>query len=144
VWGAVPGFGTGVGATAIQAEDEWTIETNVKYSQLRVQGRTVGFKLDSAAFMARVRPYGPTQTQIMNRVGSHFLGGRLGSADLVLTASLSGTTITLKNAEVHGAGFEFGGTALGTGEIGFVNEMRFSAGAPLSLLEFSNFVGSGS
>lgn len=140
VWGAVAGFGGAAGslgdAGSIEAEDEWTIECDVKYSALKVQGRTVGYKLDSAAFMAKCRPYGPTHTDIVAAVGAHTHGQRLGSADLVLTGP-SAKTITLENAAVRGAGFEFGGTQLGNGEIGFVNEMTFTAGAPTSLLTFS-------
>jgi hypothetical protein len=130
VWGAVTGF------DAIEAEDEWTIETAVKYSPLKVQGRTRGLKLDSVGFMAKCRPFGPTQTQILANIGAHTHGQRLGSADLTLTGP-SSKTITLKNAEIKGGGFQFGGTQLGTGEIGFVNEMTFSAGAPQPLLIFS-------
>ena len=129
-WGAVTGF------TAIQAEDEWTIETSVKYSPLKVQGRTLAMKLDSVGFMAKCKPYGPTHTQILGIVGAHTQGQRMGSADLVLTGP-SAKTITLKNCELRGAGFTFGGTTLGTGEVAFVNEMTFIAGASQSLLEFS-------
>ncbi len=129
-WGAVTGF------TAIEAEDEWTIENTISYSPLKVQGRTLALKLDSVSFMAKCRPYGPTHTQLLGIVGGHTHGQRLGSADLVLTGP-SSKTITLENAELRGAGFNFGGTQLGTGEIAFVNEMSFSAGAPTSLLTFS-------
>lgn len=130
VWGAVTGF------DAVEAEEEWTIETDAKYSPLKIQGRTVGYKLDSVGYMARVRPYGPTQTQILGQVGEHTHGQRLGSADLVLTGPAS-KTITLENAEVRGAGFEFGGTTLGTGEIAFVNEMTFTTGVANALITFS-------
>ncbi len=129
-WGSVTGF------TDIEAEDEWTIEPAISYSALTVQGRTRGFKLDSVAFMAKCRPFGPTHTQILGAIGAHTHGQRLGQYDLVLTGP-SSKTITLKNAEIKGGGFEFGGTRLGTGEIGFVNEMTFSAGAPQPLLVFS-------
>ena len=130
VWGSVTGF------DAVEAEDEWTIETNIKYSALKVQGRTRGMKLDSVAFMAKCRPFGPTHTQIVGAIGAHTHGGRLGSADLTLTGP-SSKTITLKNAAIKGGGFDFGGTQLGSGEIGFVNEMTFSAGAAQPLLVFS-------
>jgi hypothetical protein len=129
-WGAVTGF------TAIEAEDEWTVENSIKYSPLKVQGRTVAMKLDSVSFMAKVRPYGPTQTQILGIVGAHTAGQRMGAHDLVLTGP-SAKTITLANAEIKGAGFQFGGTQLGTGEIAFVSEMTFTTGAPNALLTFS-------
>jgi hypothetical protein len=130
-WGAVTGF------TGMEAEDEWTIEPSIAYTDLKVQQRSLAMKLDSVEFMIRVRPYGPTHTQILTQVGSHTHGQVLGSADLVLTSATTGKTITLKNAGVRGAGFEFGGTALGTGEIGFVNEMTFTTGAAQPLLVFS-------
>jgi hypothetical protein len=130
-WGAVTGF------TAIQAEEEWTIETTAQFSPLKVQGRTLSMQFDSIKFMAKCRPFGPTHTQIVGAVGAHLQGQRLGAHDLVLTSSASAKTITLNNSEIKGAGFDFGGTVLGTGEIGFVQEMQFSAGAPTKLIQFS-------
>jgi hypothetical protein len=134
-WGIVAGFG-GDGGGAMQAEDEWTIEFTAKYDMLKVQGRTYAAKLSSVNAMARLKPYGPTHTNIIARVGAHTQGQRLGSADLVLTGP-SSKTITLKNAEVKGAGFIFGGATLGTGEIGFVVEQTFTTGAPQPILIFS-------
>jgi len=140
IWGTVAGFGGAAGSDTltnpVEAEDEWTIEPNVKYSPLKVQGRTVGYKLDSVGFMAKCRPFGPTHTDIVAAIGAHTHGGRLGSADLTLTGP-SSKTITLKNAAIKGGGFDFGGTQLGSGEIGFVNEMTFTAGAAQPLLVFS-------
>ncbi len=141
--GTPAGFGTGGGATPIEAEDEWTISCEVKYSPLKVQQLTRAFKLDSVKYMVKVRPYGPTHTQIDNAIGinsgGRSLGARFASGtayDLVLTGP-GNKTITLKNADVVGAGFEFGGTKLGTGEIGFINGMTYAAGVPNSLIEFS-------
>lgn len=144
VWGdgtgATAGFGGGAGGVPVEAEDEWTIETEVKFSPLTVQKLVRGYKLDSVRFMARVRPYGPTHTQINTATGinsSRTLGSRFGTtSDLVLTGP-GAKTITLKNADVKGAGFDFGGTKLGTGEIGFVNEMKFVTGNPQPLIAFS-------
>jgi hypothetical protein len=91
----------------------------------------------SAAFMVRVRPVGPTHTQIVGQAKAHTLGVKLGSYDLVLTGP-GGKLITLKNAGVRGAGFEFGGSTLGTGEVGFVNSMTFTAGVPQPLIIFAD------
>ena len=137
VWGTVPGFGGNSGDQPIQAEDEFTVEADVKYSPLKVQSRTFDYKLDSVAFMVKCRPVGPTHTQILNRVLSHTQGQRLGSADLVLTSLDTLHTIRLVNAEVKGAGFEFGGTKLGTGEIGFVHFVTFTSGVPNPALVLS-------
>lgn len=130
-WGSVTGF------TGMEAEEFWTIETDAQYSQLKVQGRTIGTKVDSISFMAKGRPYGPTHTQIMGIVGGHTHGQRLGQYDLVFTGP-SSKTITLHKSELVGAGFEFGGTTLGTGEIGFVTEMNFTAGVSGPLMTFSS------
>jgi len=145
VYGTVAGFGGDAGGTPIEAEDEWTISADIKYSTRPVQKLTRCYVLDSVEFMAKVRPYGPTHTQIDAALGMHsgrLLGSRFATSgiDLVLTGPpIGGTakTITLKNADVVGAGYEFGGTKLGTGEIGFINGMTFTAGAPGSLIEFS-------
>ena len=93
-------------------------------------------KLDSVKFMAKCRPYGPTHTQILGKVGAHSAGQKLGAADLTLTGP-EGKTITLTNTEIRGAGFEFGGTQLGTGEIGFVQATTFTGGAPDPVIIFS-------
>lgn len=141
VWGTVAGFGgaaSSLGVTAaIQAEDEWTIESQIKYSPLKVQDRTMAYKLDSVSFMAKCKPYGPSQTDILAAMAAHSQGQRLGSADLVLTSGLAAKVITLKNAEIKGGGFIFGGTTLGMGEIGFVNFATITTGAINPLLTFS-------
>ena len=138
-WGTLAGFG-GDGGAALQAEDFWTITSEVKYSPLTVQKVTRHMKLDSVSFMAKARLVGPTHTQLLAELLSHTSGSLFGSntnaADLILTGP-SSKTVTLKQSEIKGAGFEFGGTKLGTGEIGFVNKMTFSAGAAQPLLIFS-------
>jgi hypothetical protein len=146
VYGTIAGFGGDVGGTPIEAEEEWTVTSQIKYHAVPVQKLTRAFVLDSVEFMIKVRPYGPTQTQIDAAIGlnsGRLLGSRFASgaaANLVLTGPNPGggaKTITLKNADVVGAGFEFGGTKLGNGEIGFINGMTFAAGVPGSLIEFS-------
>jgi hypothetical protein len=139
-WGTIAGFG-GDGGDPIEAEDEWVIVPDIKYSPLPVQKLVRAYKLDSISFMAKVRPYGPTQPQIDSAIGlssSRTLGSRFANPgyDLILTGP-NAKTITLKNADVFGAGYEFGGTKLGNGEIGFVQSQLFTAGAPGPLLVFS-------
>ena len=138
-WGTLAGFG-GDGGAALQAEDFWTVQINAKYSPLKVQKCTRHMKLDSVEIMAKARLVGPTHTQLIGELGTHTLGSLYGSganaADLILTGPNS-KIITVKKTELRGAGFEFGGTKLGTGEVGFVTQMTFSAGAPQPLLTFS-------
>jgi hypothetical protein len=139
VYGAVAGFGA---ATPMQAEEEWTVSSEVKLQPLTVQKLCRGLLLTSVRYMVKARLVGPTQTQIDAAIGFHssrLLGSRFASGtpiNLVLTDNNS-HTITLKNADVKGVGFEFGGSRLGTGETAFVNAMTFTAGVPDSLIEFS-------
>lgn len=138
-WGDVAGFG-GDSGDPMEAEDEWTISCEVKYQPLPVQKLVRGYMLTSVGYMVRVRPYGPTHSQIATAIGvndGRTLGQRFGSAHDLTLEGPGGKTITLKGADVKGAGYEFGGTRLGTGEIGFVNEMKFAAGVPSALIEFS-------
>lgn len=133
-WGAISGF------TNIQAEDYWQLVPSIKYSPLTVQKVTRHYKLDSARFMLKCRPTGPTHTNLLAKIFARTTGQILKEAsatDLVLTGP-SSKTVTLKNCELKGAGFEFGGTRLGTGEIGFVTTLTFTTGAPQPSLIFSS------
>ena len=138
-WGTLAGFG-GDGGSPMEAEDGWQLVPDIKYSPRTVQKVTRHMVLDSVAFMVKGRPVGPTQSQIAGAVLAHTAGSRFGAgtnaADLLLTGPNS-KTITLKQSEIKGAGFEFGGTKLGNGEIGFVVAMTFATGAPQPLLVFS-------
>jgi hypothetical protein len=137
-WGTNAGFLVGA---QVEAEDEWTISFDVKYQSFAVQKLVRVMTLTSVSIMAKCRPFGPTQSNIDTAIGlnaGRILGSRFGTgtADLVLT-STSGKTITLKSADVKGAGFEFGGSKLGNGEIAFVNQMTFTAGVRQPLIVFS-------
>lgn len=145
VWGTEAGFGGAEGDVAIEAEDEWIITADVKYAVVKAAKLTRAMVLQSVDFMARVVPYGPTHTQILTALGlvggatAASLGARWAvsdGADLVLTGPNS-KTITLKNCHPVGAGFRFGGSRLGTGEIGFVTGMTFTDGAVQPLIVFS-------
>jgi hypothetical protein len=140
-WTAAWASSASLGAT-FEAEDGFTIQTAVKYSPLPVQKLVRAYKLDEVYFMCKGRLFGPTHTEITAALGIN-AGRTLGSfiptanaADLILTGPNS-KTVTLKNADVVGAGFNFGGTKLGTDEVGFVSGMTFTAGAPGPLLVFS-------
>ena len=136
-WGAVAGFGA-----LTQAEDEIVIVPEVKYVPLKVQKLTRAYMLQSVKFMVKLRPVGPTQANIDNALqiqNTGLLGRRLGvssgqATSLVLTGSISGKTITLPKVNLVTAGYEFGGSKLGNGEIGFVANMTFSAGAVQALI----------
>ena len=78
VWGTAAGFGGDLNGTPIEAEEEWVISCEIKYSPLPVQKLVRACKLDSVKFMARVRPFGPTHTQIDAAIGINH-GRLLGS-----------------------------------------------------------------
>lgn len=138
-WGTLAGFG-GDGGSAMEAEDGWQLVPDIKYSARTVQKVTRHMVLDSVSFMLKGRPVGPTQTQLATQLLTHAAGSRFGAgtnaADVVLTGP-SSKTITLKQAELKGAGFEFGGTKLGNGEIGFVISQTFTTGAANPMLVIS-------
>jgi hypothetical protein len=138
-WGTNAGFG-GDGGALMEGEDGIDIVPDIKYSPRLIQKVTAHYVLDSVAFMVKLRPAGPTQTQINAAILAHTTGSRYGAginaAPLVLTGP-NAKTITTSTAEIKGAGFEFGGTKLGNGEIGFVVAMNFTNGVPQPLLTFS-------
>jgi hypothetical protein len=140
-WGTLTGFG-GDGGAAMEAEDGFTLSTAVKYSPLPVQKLVRAYKLDEVYFMVKGRLYGPTHTQITSAMGlnsfrtlGQYIPGT-NKAALVLTGP-NAKTVTLNNADLVGGGFDFGGTKLGTDEVGFVSGMTFSTGAAQPLLVFS-------
>jgi hypothetical protein len=138
-WGTLAGFG-GDAASTLEAEDGWQLVPDIKYSPRVVQKLTRQMVLDSVSFMLKGRLVGPTQSQIAAAILAHTQGLRLGTsanaASMVLTGP-SGKTITLFNADLKGAGFEFGGAKLGNGEVGFVATMAFTGGVPQPLVAFS-------
>ena len=123
-WGTV--FGAG------EAEDGWEIVPEVKYNIITIQKISRIIKLASARFMIKARLSSPNagwHTTLVGKILSHTSGGVLSEGtlagggaplDLKLNGS-NGKVITLKNCEVKNANFEFGGTRLNTGEIGFVS-----------------------
>lgn len=137
-YGTGAGFGGDSGAS-LEAEDFWTIVPNVKYNTHTVQKVSRQMTLASANFMIKARLFGPTHSQLLAKLlsgGSGYLKGSTGGVDLVLSGPAS-KTITLKNCEVKGAGFEFGGSRLRTGEVGFIPLQVFTAGVPQPKLIFS-------
>ena len=146
-WTAAWGTGTGPagfggdGGAAMQAEEEIVIVPEIKYTPLKVQKLTRAYLLQSVKFMAKLRPVGPTHAQLDSALAlqnSGVLGRRFGAAaqaqSLILTGAISGKTITLNQVNLVTGGYEFGGSKLGTGEIGFVAATTFSAGAIQAVL----------
>jgi hypothetical protein len=57
-WGGKTGF------TAFQAQDGWTISHDLKLEPVKIQGRTVDFKIIGYQCMAKCAPIGPSQANI--------------------------------------------------------------------------------
>ncbi len=125
---ATTGWGTVFGA--FEAEDGWEIVPDVQYNMITIQKVTRVAKLASARFMIKGRISSPNagwHSTLLGKILSHTLGGVLsegtlagvGALDLKLIGG-NGKTVTLKNCEVKGAPFSFGGAKLNTDEIAFV------------------------
>jgi hypothetical protein len=118
-WGTVTGF------TSFQALDKWTISWELDLQAVKVQGRTVAYKLMAIRALAKCIPVGPTASQIdaalkyqgTGATHGHKIGGT--GVDLVITGT--GVSVTIKNAALKTAGFVFGAQTLRNGEIGFVS-----------------------
>jgi hypothetical protein len=138
-WGTGAGFG-GDGGSPMEAEDFWTLVPEVKYNEPLQQKIKRHMPLASSRFMLKGKIFGPTHSLLMAAVLGKASGYRNASgaagADLLLSGP-SSKTVTLKQCEVKGAGFKFGGTTLNTGEFGFVSQSMFTAGAPQPQLIFS-------
>ncbi len=139
-WGAAAGFGGDTGGAPMESEDFWTLVPEVKYNAPTQQKIIRHMPLVSARFMLKGRLIGPTHSQLMAAVLSKASGYRNASgaagADLVLTGPNS-KEVTLKNCEIKGAGFQFGGTTLNTGEFGFITQTAYTTGVPDPQLIFS-------
>lgn len=130
------------GFTAFQAQDGWTISHDLKLEPVKIQGRTVDFKIIGYQCMAKCAPIGPSQANIdaelrVQGVGNP-QGHRLGAngADLVITG-VSGVTVTLKNAAMKGGGFRFGNKVLRNGEFAWVSTVGFTTGVASARATFA-------
>lgn len=137
-WFGAWGGGTGFGR--LEAENGWDLVPDVKYNTYTVQKLTRVMKLASARFMIKARLVGMSHTNLVNAILSHTSGGVMTETgapqDLVLTGA-NGKTVTLKNCEVKGAPFSFGGTSLNTDEIAFCQTISVAASVAAPSLIFS-------
>ncbi len=143
VWGSNAGF------NAIDTEEGWTISFNLKVKEWEVDTvGTIDVTFESIDVMAKCIPVGPTASNVLaahtfQQAGSHRgyslanPTGSAASADLVITGADGATIITLKQANVKGAGFEFGNTKLRNSEIGFVATRPFAAGAETAIFSLA-------
>lgn len=118
----------------IETEAGWTIEPTLEIKpEVSDRDGTYDMTLTGVGFMAKCRPIGQTMATIQNAMalqGSSAARGaslRPLSADLTLTTTT--LTATVKNAALVTAGFRWGGNELRLGEVGFVAQRVFDAGA---------------
>ena len=75
----------------------------------------------------------------LDRLNTAVRGASLqaGSADLAITGADGTTIITLKSAQMVGAGYRFGLSVLRNGEVGWVATRPFVAGVPQALFSIA-------
>lgn len=135
-WNGVTGF------TAFQAQDGWTITHELKLEPVKIQTRTVDYKIIGYRCMAKCKPIGPTSTQLQTQLGVQGTANPLGhllsanSADLVITGQ-NGVVVTIKNAALKGGKYVFGNKALRYGEFGWVSTVGFTAGVAQARATFA-------
>ena len=140
--------------TGIEAEDGWTLTSDVKFNTYTTQRVTRYMSLASARFMISGRPVGIglTHTSLLSYIlgtsgsggftsggiAAQLSGGNFSTSafNLVLTSS-SGRTVTLVNCTPKQAPFEIGGTKLRLGEVGFVQTIVVASSAASPSLIFS-------
>jgi hypothetical protein len=137
-------FGSVSGMTGFQAQETWTIAHELDWAPVPIQGRTRAFRLLSYRALAKCKPANATMAAILTAFGlqgaSAPAGTRLsqlakaanGGASfpsLAITGT-GGVSVTLGNAALKTAGFQFGSKPLRQGEIGFVSTADLSSGMP--------------
>jgi len=141
-------LGSVSGLAGFQAQETWTISHELEWAPVVVQGRTRAFRLLSYRALARCKPADATMTALLACLGlqgsSATPGTRLsqlakaanGGASFP-SLSITGTSnvsVTLGDAALKTAGFQFGSKPLRQGEIGFVTTADLSSGSPVAPL----------
>ena len=141
-------FGTVGGLTRFQAQETWTISHELEWAPVVIQGRTRAFRLLSYRALAKCKPADATMAALLTALGLQGANATPGTrlSQLAKAANggatfpslaLSGTSsisVTLGNAALKTAGFQFGSKPLRQGEIGFVSTADLSGGAPAAPL----------
>jgi hypothetical protein len=134
-------WGTRTGFTSIQAVDGWTISHELELEPVKVQTRTVDYRIIGYRAMAKCRPLGPSTAQLaammraQNSAQGHLLGADVD--DLVITGASTSPVVTLKNAAMRSGGFVFGNKPLRYGEYGWVTTVAFTAGVAQARVIFA-------
>lgn len=136
------------GLASFQAQETWTISHELEWSPVQIQGRTRAFRLLSYRAMAKCKPADATMTALIACLGlqganaspgtrlsqlARAANGGASFPSLAITGG-AGVSVTLGNAALKTAGFQFGSKPLRQGEIGFVTTADLSSGAPVAPL----------
>jgi hypothetical protein len=129
--------------TNLEGEQGFDLVTDVKYNTITVQKvtkfRPVG--MTSSALLAKILGTSGAGGHTSGGILTEFNGAAFAPVNFVLTSASGARSVALVNAEVKSAGFEFGGTTLRHGEIGFVQMLTVAGGAspvyPTNSLIFS-------
>lgn len=135
VWTGITGF-----TTAVYSVDGWTVDWEVDVAPIKIdEVGTVKMVLTSVRAMIKGRPLGVTYANITAAMKNQGTGGRRGrslaaaSADAILTGEDGSTIITIKNANLHEGGFNFGSSIVRDGELAWISTRPFATGAPAAI-----------
>jgi hypothetical protein len=141
-------FGTVTGLASFQAQETWTISHELEWSPVLIQGRTRAFRLLSYRALAKCRPADATMGALLAAFGLQGSAATSGARFSQLAKAANGgasfpalaitgagsISVTLGNAALKTAGFQFGSKPLRQGEIGFVSTADLTAGTPAAPL----------
>jgi hypothetical protein len=128
VWAVVDGFHD------FHTQDGWTISFDLGVDPVPLESiGSVMHLFQRVGVMAKCKPLGPTPAQIIAAQkiqgdGALGHGEELGQGDLVITGKDASTVITLKNAGLVTAGYQFGTNVLRQGELGWVANRSVALG----------------
>lgn len=131
---AVINWATGGGGTAFKTVDGVKLIPDLQLEDVPTDDEgVVDRTLADVGIMARFRPLGQTEQEVMDMVGFQGLTGFIRGAKLItkafdMTFTVSAGTLTIHNAALVGAGFRFGRTVLRNGELAFVSARSFTGG----------------
>ncbi len=126
----------------IETEAGWTIEPTLELKpEVSDREGTYDMTLVGVGYMAKCRPLGPSMATIQNAMAHQGTSAARGASLRPLSADLTLETTTLtatvKNAALVSAGFRWGANELRIGEIGFVAQRNYDAGAYGALFEIA-------
>lgn len=131
-WSGVSGF------TSIDTVDGWTVDFPMDLSFITTdEGGTTKASLNSVGCLARCTPASLSPADILAAYDDANMGASVHQGDLAITGADGTTIITLKNAGLVQAGFQFGTSVVRDGELGWLAVATFTSGAHGAIATFA-------